>query len=223
MPSTPAPPLEDLSGLPEPSADWGSVAVAWAAYRAGDTAAGSRLWAACREYLLLVARQELPAELAAKVAPSDLVQETLKDAQQKIGEFRGDSPAELLGWLRRILRNDIVDLRRSFVECEKREVAREISLEELGSAGEIAQPPAVSATPWRELADQERNVQLRRALARLPDEYRLVIAERIWQRRSFSEIAAAWNRSPDAVRKIWLRALARLAQEWPRDDSAPLG
>lgn len=222
MPSTPALPADNPSARPSRVVP-GAIEAAWVAFCAGEASASERLWTACREYLLLVARQELPAEFAAKVAPSDVVQETLGNAQQKFGEFRGRSEAEFLTWLRRILQNHLIDVRRRFVVSEKRELAREISLEELGGADELPEALAVSVTPWRQLAGEERDGRLARAVAGLPEDYRRVIVERIWERRPFAEIAAGWSRSPEAVRKLWLRALAQLAREWPRDDSAPLG
>ena len=47
------------------------------------------LAAQCRGYLLAIAHGELDETLRAKVAVSDVVQETLMRAQEKLPEFRG--------------------------------------------------------------------------------------------------------------------------------------
>ena len=48
----------------------------------------------------MVANQELSPELAAKLGPSDLVQETFLKAHCEIGRFHGHTEADLLAWLR---------------------------------------------------------------------------------------------------------------------------
>jgi RNA polymerase sigma-70 factor (ECF subfamily) len=61
-----------------------------------------------RDYLRTLARLQVPAEFRGKVDPSDLVQETLLRAHQKVGQFRGHTHAELAMWLRRILLNNLM-------------------------------------------------------------------------------------------------------------------
>jgi RNA polymerase sigma-70 factor, ECF subfamily len=60
----------------------------------------------------------------------------------------------------------------------------------------------------------EQAEALRRALARLPDDYRRVITLRYDDGQSFEEIGRLMERSPDAARKLWARAMERLRQEW---------
>ena len=65
-----------------------------------------------RSYLLAIANADLPAELAGKVAASDLVQETLIRGLDGLAGFRGTTSAELARWLRQILQNQIATARR---------------------------------------------------------------------------------------------------------------
>lgn len=51
------------------------------------------------------------------------------------------------------------------------------------------------------------------ALGRLPDDYRRVIAWRQQEQLSFEEIGQRMQRSPDAARKLWARAIERLKRE----------
>ena len=82
-----------------------------------------------RAYLLLVAERRLPPELKAKEGASDLVQETLLEAQRGFGHFEGRTAADLRAWLRRLLLNKVAHAARRYRGTEKRRLARELSLE----------------------------------------------------------------------------------------------
>ena len=56
-----------------------------------------------RSYLLLLARMHLGRQTGHRLDPSDLVQQTLLDAHRQRGQFRGNEPAEMAAWLRRML------------------------------------------------------------------------------------------------------------------------
>jgi len=49
--------------------------------------------------------------------------------------------------------------------------------------------------------------------SRLPAEYRLVLELRYWGGLSFVDIAPRLGRSPEAVRKLWYRAVERVQEE----------
>ncbi len=182
--------------------------------RAGSGDALGELIQSCRAYLLLVANEELDGTLRAKVAASDLVQDTLLAAQAEFSRFRGQSEPELLSWLRRMLLNDLTDQRRKYEQSGKRAIAREERL-----AGDSrADRPAIDVadnglTPRADSIAREEAAALQKALARLPDDYRRAVMLRNWERLSFAEIGKRMDRSPEAVRKLWSRAVERLQDE----------
>jgi RNA polymerase sigma factor (sigma-70 family) len=60
------------------------------------------------------------------------------------------------------------------------------------------------------LRTAENAEELRRLIQSLPPDYCQVIMLRHYSNLSFPEIGATMGRSPDAVRKLWLRALDEL-------------
>src|SRR3954451_19488390 len=77
-----------------------------------------RLLGSYRNYLRLLARTGIDKTLRGKVDPSDLVQEAMKKAWERFGQFRGSTEAELAGWLRQILARCLADLARRFVQAK---------------------------------------------------------------------------------------------------------
>jgi RNA polymerase sigma-70 factor (ECF subfamily) len=179
--------------------------------RNGSAEALGRLLEECRPYLLLVANQELPPGLRAKAGASDLVQETLLQAQGHFDRFRDDGEAELLAWLRRILLHSASNLRRRYCGTGKRQLGREVPLADNSAAGapEVA---AADPSPSSLAAAQEEDIVLRRALEQLPEDYRRVVTWRNYDRLPFDEIGRRLGRSAEAARKLWVRAVEQLQQ-----------
>ncbi len=167
---------------------------------------------ACRGYLLLIAQQELDADLRAKGGVSDLVQESLMDAVRGFDAFQGSSEDELRHWLRRILLNNLVSFTRRFREAGKRAVGREVSLEG-DSNVPAAGVPADDTSPSGRAIEREQAALIEAALARLPEDYRRVLTMRYQEERSFEDIGRELGLTPDAARKLWLRAVKRLQEE----------
>ncbi|MFO0966761.1 MAG: sigma-70 family RNA polymerase sigma factor [Gemmataceae bacterium] len=175
--------------------------------------ARERLFAECRNYLLLLARVQLGGKLQAKVDASDLVQQTLLEAHLGFERFRGSTPGEWLGWLRQILKHNLANVVRDYHGTAKRDVAREAHLKPVAgsNAGEpLAQLPAAQETPSQLMMRKERELALADALAQLSAEHREVIMLRNLQRLPFDQVAQRLNRSRPAAQMLWLRAVEKL-------------
>ncbi len=181
------------------------------AARAGSREALGQALEACRGYLLSVAEQELDPGLRAKGGASDLVQGTLADAVRDFGRFRGDTAAELLKWLRRLLLNNLTDFARQYRDTDKRRLDREIALAPDGTAG--GGLAAAGPSPSGAALAHEQAEAVRRALERLPDDYRRVLVLRYQEGRSFEDIGRVLDLTANAARKLLVRAVGRVQQE----------
>ena len=72
---------------------------------------------------------------------------------------------------------------------------------------------AAENTPGTHATIAEESDVLRRAVMQMPDEYRDVIRLRNWEQLSFAEIGRRMERSEEAARKRWSRAIVRLKRE----------
>jgi RNA polymerase sigma-70 factor (ECF subfamily) len=176
-----------------------------AAARAGSSNALGLLLDLCRHYLLKVSNAELGADLHGKAGPSDLVQLTFEQAIRIINRFEGNTEQELLQWLRAILKKKAKELRRHY-RAQKRHVRRE--------GGVVPEHcPANTSTPSKIVSRDEEARTVAAAVARLPEHYRQVIVWREWEDVPLEEIARRLDRSTDAARMLWVRALEVLAKE----------
>ena len=168
-----------------------------------------------RHYLLRVARTKLHGRLQSKCSGADLVQETFLEAQRIFDRFQGASSRELLAWLQAILQNKLATFTRQYQQTGKRNIAREVSLDHERSTEDTTSPEPVAAgpTPSSQIVLTEQIDSLRDALERLPEHYRQVIHWRQWEELPFEEIARRLDRSVDAARMLWWRAIDRLHKE----------
>ncbi len=180
--------------------------------RSGDQESKDRLFELCRNYVSIIARAQIGTWLQAKVDPSDLVQQTLLDAHRGIHNFRGASEGEWLAWLRQILNNNTTDYIRKYRGTEKRQINREVSIEQTTSGGSVRriQPQADCDTPSQIVLQREQEVNMANAISKLSNDYQQVIILRNLQRLSFNEVAENMDRTRPAVQMLWMRAIEQL-------------
>jgi RNA polymerase sigma-70 factor, ECF subfamily len=188
-------------------------------FRNGLTAAGNQLLQAYEPYLKLLARVQMESRFAAKFDPADVVQQAMILAVRDFRNFRGQTDAEFAAWLRQILAHVLAHEMRRYSGTQKRDLSREMSLDETINQsaqrlGEIL--PATATSPTQAVVRKERQVHLAQALERLPDDYREVIVLRHMEGLSHAQIAKRMNRNTGAVRMLWVRALTRLRTEVER-------
>lgn len=176
--------------------------------QAGDGAALGELLEGCRAYLHLLASRQLGVDLRPKLGASDLVQKTYLDVQQSFERFHGSTGAEFHAWIERILLNNLADCARQFRATEKRQVDREVPL-----AARPAEFVADDTTPSQQAIHREEEEKLQVALERLPEDYRRVVLLRNQEKRPFEEIGRLMDRSTDAAKKLWARAILTLEKE----------
>jgi RNA polymerase sigma-70 factor (ECF subfamily) len=176
-----------------------------------------------RNYLYLLARTQIDLHLQARCNPSDLVQDTFLQACHHFDQFRGNSPGELVGWLRSIFVNSLARVVEKQLLAQKRTARRDVSLEQYRARLErssasfdvalVSQCSSPSA--WAE--HRELAAQVADDLAQLPTHYRDVIVLRNLEGLAFDEVARRMGRTPGAVRILWLRALDQLRQQHGED------
>ena len=171
-----------------------------------------------RNYLTILATIQLDRKLRRRLNPSDLVQETMLAAHQDFAKFRGTSEPELLAWLRQVLINCLHHAFETHLRAKKRDVRREVSIDEIGAAMDRSAAGLAhllvdrGGSPSACLRQRERAVAVADQLARLEPDYREVIVLRNLQGLPFEEIAQRMERSRGAVRMLWLRAIDRFKQ-----------
>ena len=145
-----------------------------------------------------------------------MVQDSLLEAQEGFGRFTGQTREEFYVWVRKILRNNLMDLARKYRDTGMRAVGRECRLTFDRAAddtptGPSAGDPVVAA---------ENKARLFAAIARLPAKSRDVLALRRQDNLTWATIGDQVGVTEDGARKIWFRAVERLRAELgPRRDA----
>jgi RNA polymerase sigma-70 factor (ECF subfamily) len=152
--------------------------------------------------------------LQAKLDASDLVQDTLLEAQVKFRLFHGSDEPQFVEWLRRILATKVANLVRHYCGTKMRDVGLEQEIDAgLDHSARMSHGLAASlVTASEQAARREEAVILADALARLPGDYQEVIKLRHFEGLTFPEIARTLDRTLDSIDKLWLRALTKLRQ-----------
>jgi RNA polymerase sigma-70 factor (ECF subfamily) len=186
--------------------------------RAGEVVAREQLFARYHHYLYVLAQAQLGRRLRIKCAPSDLVQQTFLEAHRDFGGFQGHHEGELLAWLRRILAHNMFNEARRY-GARQRDTEREISFDQVQAGvdhSSVALERCLAASgpsPSHLALQHEAVLRLANALARLPEDYQIVLRLRVFEEQSAEEVARQMGRSAGAVRMLQMRALGALRQE----------
>ncbi len=182
--------------------------------RAGDEDAYREVFARYAERLEKRMVLALGPKLRRRLGVDDLLQDVWTQFSRHAGRIEYRGGGSLYRWLCRVSDNVVRMTQRAHVVSDRRALAREDTFQsEPGSSGfEARLPAAVDPTPSAAASTTERLEALSRLLGRLSDDHRDVIRLVYVERRPVSEAAQVLERSPNAVKKLLGRAMARCAE-----------
>jgi RNA polymerase sigma-70 factor, ECF subfamily len=180
----------------------------------GDPAARQELLIGHRDRLRRMVALRLDRRLAARVDPSDIVQESLAEAHQHLSEYLVRRPLPFYAWLRQFAWERVAKQYERHVRAQRRSVTREEAppLPD-ESVAQLAHRLIASATsPSRRLLREELRDRVRSALACLKPHDREILVLRYLEGLSNSETAAVLRIGESTVGMRHLRALERLRE-----------
>ena len=182
--------------------------------RRGDGGARQQLLVRHRDRLCRMVAVRLDRRLAARFDPSDVVQEALLDADQRLSDYLEQRPLPFYPWLRQLAWERLLKLKQRHLTARKRSAHREerqaFALPD-ASALELAQRLVSQGTsPSNRLLRDEVRGRVQAALVRLPEGDREVLVLRYLEQLSMGEVAAVLEITEGAVKMRHTRALGRL-------------
>ena len=180
----------------------------------GDPGARDGLLARHRGRLRKMIAWRLDRRLAARVDPSDVVQEVLLEASGKMDRYLRERPLPFFPWLRSLAGEHLAMLHRRHVRARGRSVLREepgfLNLPDESAAELAARLVTSSTSPTHRALRQEQRERVRQALGRLSERDREVLVLRNLEQLSVADTAEVLRISAGAVKLRHLRALERL-------------
>jgi RNA polymerase sigma-70 factor (ECF subfamily) len=177
----------------------------------GDVGAKGPLLQRHRDRLKRMVAVRFDRRLSPRVDPSDLVQEALAEAADKLDAYIQNRPISFYPWLRQIAEQRIIAARRRHLHAGRRTLARQdpngLPAE---SVLELAERLLAGEAPSAGLRRKEQKAVVRAALDRLKDRDREVLVLRFLEELPSKEVAEVLGITEGAVRVRMMRALQRL-------------
>lgn len=205
-----------MASRPQPDTDHLLAAVS-----RGDRTARGPLLERHRRRLRRMVAVRLDRRLAARVDPSDVVQEALADAARRLDRYLRDRPIPFYPWLRRLAWDRLADAYRHHMRAGQRSVAREEppplpGVSSMALAKRLMDDP--ENRPGAGISRAERQARVRAALDQLAERDREVLVLRHLEDLSTADTAAVLGISEGAVKVRLLRAIQRLRDRLGQED-----
>ena len=178
--------------------------------RGGDRPALDQLLAEHRPYLHRLVELRFDPQLRPRVDPSDVVQDALLEAAQRIDDYLRRDPMPFWLWLRQTACEQLVTQQRRHLGAACRATGREQPLPAGSSVVLGRQLLDNQQSPSEQVAGDELADRVRTALARLDEDDQTIILLRNYEGLSNQQAAAALSIDPAAASKRFGRALLRL-------------
>jgi RNA polymerase sigma-70 factor (ECF subfamily) len=181
---------------------------------AGDGMARQQLLMRHRNRLRQMVALRIDRRMAARVDPSDVVQEALADAARSLSDYLRDRPLPYYPWLRQFAWERLLQLHRHHLLTQRRSVNREqLRIFDVADESEAVLADRLvnsGSGPSARLLAAELRDRVRSALASLEPHDREVLVLRYLEQLATREIAAVLGINEAAVKTRHRRALERL-------------
>lgn len=182
----------------------------------GDRAAMNQLIDQHRSKLRRMISIRLSPRIAQRVDASDIVQEAMADAAQRIQDFAAQPNVSFYPWLRRLAWQRLIKVHRYHITVSRRSVDREdrvrLELSE-DSMVDLANCVAGNASsPSKRMIRHEVRAKVQDSLEAMRPKDREVLVLRYLEQLSMREISEILEITEDSVKKRHARALHRMQQ-----------
>jgi RNA polymerase sigma-70 factor (ECF subfamily) len=131
----------------------------------GDSSAAATLLTRHRDRLRRMVYLRIDPRLAARLDPSDIVQDALAEAHRRLPVYAAERPIPFCPWLRRIAWERLLRMHRRHIDAKRRTVLREDALPLSGDSEMLlAERLAAASTPSEQLLRREIRERLHDAL-----------------------------------------------------------
>lgn len=183
----------------------------------GNQEALNNLFARYQDRVLRIVRLRLGSQIRNKLQSMDLLQEVFLAAFQKIQQFEPTSEGAFIHWLAKIVQNKLIDHVNHFNASKRKAPYGEIPLDSSSEVnngdGQLKiDPPANDTTPSQIVIRQDAKNVVDDLLAKLKEDEREIIIYHSLEELTFKEIGQILNKSEDAVRKKYQRAMLKLVE-----------
>jgi len=183
----------------------------------GEPAAVNELFERHRTGIRNMVQARMDQKLARRVDASDVVQDVLLEASQRLADYLRDPKLPFGLWLRQMAHDRIIDLHRRHRVARRRSLDREQQRPAVGHGDKsslelAAQLRDPEVTPAAATLRKELHERFVEAIDRLEDEDREIILMRHFEQLSNSQAAELLGLSQPAAGMRHLRALRRLRE-----------
>ena len=185
------------------------------AARDGDQDAVEGLMDRHRDALRKLVDHRMDRAIGRRVDASDVVQDVLLEASNRLGKYLDQPPRPFHLWLRQLARDRLIDMHRRHRKAQRRSVDRERPLAARAHADQSSMDLAArladaELTPAAASIRRELQLRFHEAIEDLVEDDREILLMRHFEQLTNSETAEALGLSPAAAGMRHLRALRRL-------------
>lgn len=183
----------------------------------GDQSAVNRLLDRHREAVRRMVQMRLDHAVARRVDASDVVQDVMLEASQRLTDYIRNPSMPFHLWLRQLAKDRIIDMHRRHRAAQRRSVDREQNISSFASDDQSAADLTAllrdaELTPAASALRKEMEERFVLALDQLEESEREIVIMRHFEHLGNGEVAEALGLSAPAAGMRYLRAIRRLRE-----------